>query len=92
MSLVPAVVRFTLPPPAAWAFLVASALFAGAGQLTMTRAYRDLTVARGSLLQMLVPLGIAAGGALLFAEHFQAHELVGAALILVGTLVTMIRR
>jgi drug/metabolite transporter (DMT)-like permease len=90
--LVPAIVRFTWPPPAAWAFLVASALCAGVGQLTMTRAYRDLTVARGSLLQMLVPLGIAAGGAVLFAERFQTHELVGAALILGGTLVTMVRR
>ena len=58
----------------------------------MTRAYRDLTVARGSLLQMLVPLGIAGGGALFFDERFQTHELVGAALILGGTLVTMTRR
>ena len=90
--LVPTIVRFTMPPPAAWAFLVASALCAGVGQLTMTRAYRDLTVARGSFLQMLVPLGIAAGGAVLFAERFQTHELVGAALILGGTLVTMVRR
>ena len=64
----------------------------GGGQLTMTRAYRELTVARGSLLQMLVPLGIAAGGALFFGEHFQPHELVGAALILGGTLLTMLRR
>jgi len=90
--LVPAAVRFTMPPAAAWAFLVASALCAGAGQLTMTRAYRELTVARGSLLQMLVPLGIAGGGVLLFDEHFQTHELLGAALILVGTVVTMARR
>jgi drug/metabolite transporter (DMT)-like permease len=90
--LVPTVARFTLPPPAAWALLVASALCAGAGQLTMTRAYRDLTVAGGSLLQMLVPLGIAGGGVLFFGEHFQPHELVGAALILGGTLLTMMRR
>lgn len=90
--LVPTVVRFTMPPPAAWALLVGSALCAGAGQLTMTRAYRELTVARGSLLQMLVPLGIAGGGVLLFGERFQPHELVGAALILGGTLLTMLRR
>ncbi|HUL52215.1 MAG TPA: DMT family transporter [Opitutaceae bacterium] len=90
--LVPAVARFSLPPAAAWALLVASALCAGAGQLTMTRAYRELTVARGALLQMLVPLGIAAGGVLLFGEHFQPNELVGAALILAGTLLTMLRR
>jgi drug/metabolite transporter (DMT)-like permease len=90
--LVPAAARFALPPPVAWALLVASALCAGAGQLTMTRAYRELTVARGSLLQMLVPLGIAAGGVLFFGEHFQPHELIGAALILAGTVLTMLRR
>ena len=69
-----------------------SALCAGVGQLTMTRAFRELSVARGSLLQMLVPLGIAAGGAVLFGERFQPHELLGAALILGGTLLTMLRR
>jgi drug/metabolite transporter (DMT)-like permease len=90
--LVPTMARFALPPAAAWALLVASALCAGAGQLTMTRAYRELTVARGALLQMLVPLGIAGGGVLFFGERFQPHELVGAALILGGTLLTMIRR
>jgi len=90
--LVPTVVRFEMPPPAAWALLVGSALCAGVGQLTMTRAYRELTVTRGSLLQMLVPLGIAGGGALFFSERFHPHELMGAALILGGTLLTMLRR
>jgi drug/metabolite transporter (DMT)-like permease len=90
--LAPAVVRFAMPPAVAWTLLLASALCAGAGQLTMTRAYRELTVARGSLLQMLVPLGIAAGGAVFFGERFQPRELVGVALILGGTLVTMLRR
>jgi drug/metabolite transporter (DMT)-like permease len=41
---------------------------------------------------MFVPLGIAGGGALFFGERFQPHELAGAALILGGTLLTMIRR
>jgi drug/metabolite transporter (DMT)-like permease len=90
--LVPTVVRFAMPPPAAWALLIGSALCAGAGQLAMTRAYRELTVVRGSLLQMLVPLGIAGGGVLLFGERFQPHEAIGAALILGGTLLTMLRR
>jgi drug/metabolite transporter (DMT)-like permease len=90
--LVPAIVRFAMPPPAAWALLLASALCAGAGQLTMTRAYRELTVVRGSLLQMLVPLGIAAGGVAFFGERFRPGEILGAALILGGTLLTMLRR
>jgi drug/metabolite transporter (DMT)-like permease len=58
----------------------------------MTRSFRDLSVAEGSLLQMVVPLGIAAGGAVFFAEHFAVHELVGAALILAGTAFTALRR
>jgi drug/metabolite transporter (DMT)-like permease len=89
--LVPAAVRFEAPAPLAWGLLVASGLSAGAGQLLMTRAYRELPVARGSLLQMIVPLGIAAGGVLLFGERFQPHELVGAALILGGTLLTLLQ-
>ncbi len=89
--LVPAAVRFTRPAPAAWVLLIVSGLCAGVGQLTMTRAYRDLPVARGSLLQMLVPLGIATGGAVFFGERFAPHEMAGAALILAGTLVTLLR-
>jgi drug/metabolite transporter (DMT)-like permease len=58
---------------------------AAAGQLLMTHAFRDLSVAEGSLLQMLVPLGIALGGVLFFGEHFTALELLGGALILAGT-------
>lgn len=65
---------------------------AAVGQLAMTRAFRDLHVGEGSLLQMLVPLGIAAGGAVFFQERFTTHELLGAALILGGTAVTVLRQ
>ena len=58
----------------------------------MTRAFRDLPVGEGSLLQMLVPLGIAVGGAVFFAERFSPAELIGATLILVGTALPAIRR
>jgi drug/metabolite transporter (DMT)-like permease len=51
----------------------------------MTQAYRDLSVAEGSLLLMLVPLGIALGGVIFFHEHFTLPELLGGALILGGT-------
>ena len=66
-------------------------LTAGAGQLTMTRAFRDLPVAEGSLMQMLVPLGTALGGMVFFSEHFALHEVIGAALILGGTAFTAVR-
>ena len=81
----PALASWAPHSPLAWGLMVIGALCAGSGQILMTRAFRDLPVAEGSLLQMLVPLGIAIGGAVFFHEHFSAHELVGAALILGGS-------
>ncbi|PTX96680.1 DMT family transporter [Opitutus sp. ER46] len=75
-----------------WTLMVLAGLCAAGGQLAMTRAFRDLPVAEGSLLQMLVPLGIAVGGYLFFGEHFTPHELAGAALILAGTIFTVAKR
>ena len=69
-----------------------AALSAGLGQITMTRAFRDLPVGEGSLLQILVPLGIALGGVVFFGERFAAYEMVGAAMILVGTVLPAARR
>ena len=69
----------------AWAVMLTAGVFASVGQLTMTRAFRDLPVGEGSLLQMVEPLGIAAGGAIFFHERFTLAELTGATLILAGT-------
>lgn len=89
---VPAVVTYAPLTPAAWAVILLASLAAGAGQLTMTRAFRDLPVAEGSLLQMLVPIGIAFGGFAFFGESFSKREIAGAVLILGGTLFTSARR
>ncbi|MBA4136706.1 MAG: hypothetical protein C0518_05255 [Opitutus sp.] len=88
---VPAVQTFTPLGPLAWTVLIVASVCAGAGQLTMTRAFRDLPVAEGSLIQILVPLGIALGGFAFFGEHFTPLELLGAALILAGTAFTALR-
>ena len=85
---IPAIVTFQPISTHAWLVILLASLTAGVGQLTMTRAFRDLAVAEGSLLQMLVPLGIAVGGAVFFQERFAPHELIGAALILGGTVFT----
>ncbi len=77
---------------AAWAMLAGAGVCAALGQIAMTRGFRELPVAEGSLLQMLVPLGIASGGAVFFGERFAPHELIGAALILGGTAFTALRR
>lgn len=76
----------------AWAVMLTAGVFAGIGQLAMTRSFRDLSVAEGSLLQMLVPLGTAIGGAVFFAEHFALYEIAGAVLILAGTAFTALRK
>jgi drug/metabolite transporter (DMT)-like permease len=85
ICLIPAVLTPQPVTPLAWAVMLLAGVFAAAGQIAMTRAFRDLPVAEGSLLQMLVPLGTALGGWIFFREHFAPHELAGAALILAGT-------
>jgi drug/metabolite transporter (DMT)-like permease len=87
----PAALTYRPLPAAAWGVMLLVGVTAGVGQLTMTRAFRDLPVAEGSLMQMLVPLGIALGGMVFFREHFSAHEMIGAALILGGTAFTAVR-
>ena len=91
ISCVPATVTYAPLSTTAWLLMGVAGITAGVGQLTMTRAFRDLPVAEGSLLQMLVPLGIALGGMLFFHERFATHEAVGAALILGGTAFTAVR-
>ncbi|MBC8039499.1 MAG: DMT family transporter [Opitutaceae bacterium] len=81
----PAIADFAEITPTAWLILAIASISASAGQLLMTQAFRDLSVAEGSLLQMLVPLGIAVGGVVFFAEHFTVLELLGGGLILAGT-------
>ena len=74
----------TLPSPAI-ALMTLAAVLVALAQLAMTHAYRSLSVARGSSIQMLLPLVTALGGWLLFGEHFTAVELGGAALTLFAT-------
>jgi drug/metabolite transporter (DMT)-like permease len=78
--------------PLAGLGLLASGLMAGGGQLLMTRAFRELPVAPGTLIQTLVPVGVATGGLVFFGERFSPGELAGGALILAGTSLTALRR
>ncbi|MFC7338139.1 DMT family transporter [Haloferula chungangensis] len=54
-------------------------------QLAMTHAYRTLSVARGSSIQMLLPILTAIGGYFFFQESFTAIELLGAVTTLFAT-------
>ncbi|HEX3729175.1 MAG TPA: DMT family transporter [Opitutaceae bacterium] len=92
-------VRASLGPPgsfhapaAGWGLALVSGVCVAAGQLAQTRAYRDLPVAEGSLVQMLSPLGTAIGGAVFYGERLSLPELVGAALILGGSACAAVRR
>ncbi len=89
---VPALMFMESFPAMGWVLLIGSSVTSAIGQLTMTRAFRDLPVGEGSLLQMLVPLGVALGGVVIFHEHFTATELIGATLILVGSILPTFRR
>lgn len=88
----PAILQLGSLSSLAWAGMTVAGASAAVGQITMTAAFRHLPVAEGSLLQMLVPLGVALGGLVFFQETFAVHELIGAALILLGTGFTVTRR
>lgn len=72
-------------PSGAVGGLVLAALLVAGGQLALTESFRTLAVARGSAIQMLLPLITGAGGMVLFGEAFTAWEAVGAAVTLVAT-------
>lgn len=74
----------TLPTWAVVVLLAAGTIVA-IGQLALTQALRSLSVAKGSAIQMILPLIAAFGGHLLFEETFTAIELAGAALTLGAT-------
>lgn len=75
---------FKLP---AWAVLglVLASLMVTAGQLALTQAFRHLSVAMGSSLQMLLPVMIAVGGVTMFGETFTRIEVLGAIVTLFAT-------
>jgi drug/metabolite transporter (DMT)-like permease len=72
-------------PATAVALMTLAAVLVAIAQLAMTHAYRSLSVARGSSIQMLLPLVTAIGGWQLFGERFTPLELGGAALTLFAT-------
>ena len=60
--------------------------------ITNVLLIRDLSGTEGSLLQIIMPLGISAvGGVAFFDEHSTAIELLGGALILVSAAASSLR-
>ena len=85
IAFVPAVgPTIKLPPVAFWGMVLAGLIVAG-GQLALTHSFRTLSVARGSAIQMILPIITALGAWLLFGETFTVMGLVGAIVTLFAT-------
>ncbi len=65
--------------------LIVASIFVTAGQLALTRSFRDLSVAKGSSIQMLLPVATALGGAAFFGERYVWTEVAGALVTLGAT-------
>lgn len=81
----PGVMKLPQLPPVAWGGLILAAIVVAIAQLEMTRAYQVMSVARGSAIQMLLPIVTGIGGFLCFGETFHTTEILGAMLTLVAT-------
>ncbi|GAA5482778.1 DMT family transporter [Haloferula sargassicola] len=72
-------------PAGPFLLMTLAAALVAIAQLAMTHAYRTLSVARGSSIQMLLPLVTAIGGWAIFHETFTLLEAAGAGLTLLAT-------
>jgi drug/metabolite transporter (DMT)-like permease len=81
----PGVMKLPQLPPVAWGGLIMAAIVVAIAQLEMTRAYQVMSVARGSSIQMLLPVFTGIGGFLCFGETFHITEILGAMLTLLAT-------
>jgi drug/metabolite transporter (DMT)-like permease len=71
--------------PMAAGVLVVASILVSVGQLALTHSFRTLSVAKGSSIQMLLPLATAVGGVLFFGERYSPVELFGAFITLAAT-------
>lgn len=69
----------------AQSILLIAAVTVVSAQLCLTEAFRHLTVAKGSALQMLTPAATAGFSILLLDEAFSFYELLGSAAVLYGS-------
>jgi drug/metabolite transporter (DMT)-like permease len=81
----PALSKLPNVPLSAWGWLALAAVVVTVAQLVMTQAYQSMSVARGSSLQMTLPLVTAVGGWMCFGESFHPQEIAGAILTLAAT-------
>ena len=70
--------------------LTVAGVCAGVGQLAMTEGFRFLTVAAGGAFQITLPLVISLGGVILYGETYKPLQMLGGALILLGSFQTVV--
>jgi drug/metabolite transporter (DMT)-like permease len=88
----PAAVKLPALPLNAWIGLSVGAIIVAQAQLVMTRAYQTMTVAKGSSIQMLLPVFTGIGGFLCLGETFHPVGLLGGGLTLLATWRVMVSR
>jgi drug/metabolite transporter (DMT)-like permease len=81
----PSAARLPTLPTMAWFGLALAGVVVGIAQLEMTKAYQHVSVARGSSIQMILPVMTGIGGFLCFGETFSTMEILGALLTLAAT-------
>lgn len=69
----------------AWVLMMFGGAIVAYGQIMITKGFYHLDVARGSAIQMLIPLLTGAGAFVFFQEKFTLIELLGAVLTLFAT-------
>lgn len=72
-------------PLVAWAVLILGAVLVAVGQIAITIGFTHLSVAKGSSIQMLLPLLVAGSSFFLFEETMEVKELLGAVITLFAT-------
>ncbi len=77
--------KFAETSALAWILMMFGGAIVAYGQILITKGFYHLDVARGSAIQMLIPLLTGAGAFLFFEERFAPIEIVGAVLTLFAT-------
>ncbi len=75
-----------------WVWIVVASVGAALGQLTLTQAFRTLTVTVGGAVNLTLPIWITLGGMLFFGERFSLLQVLGGALVLTGCFQVVLKR
>ena len=75
-----------------WGWVVVASVGAALGQLTLTQAFRTLTVTVGGAVNLTLPIWLTLGGMLFFGERLSLLQILGAALVLTGCFQVVLKK